>query len=348
MASTSSSRAPWSDWDRIFLGSETADQLLGTAGDDIMYGFGGNDGFWGYKGADYIVGGSGHDIVYYNASSTGVHVDLRSGKGYYGDAAGDILAEIEGVTGSRFDDTLIGGNGIANSPSGTYVLDGGVGNDKIYATPGMSTMLMGGSGIDYLQGNTADDRFYVDNAQDQVIDWTIGDGDTVFTTASFTLQPGQHLETIIATAYANLKIQGNEFSNTLVVDGNNQTLDGGAGSDMLESYYKSYGTIFQFTTGLSAFNVDTIPFFETKQTGMNDKIALARNVFLGCTGDSRGLSEDQFETGFQAEDSEDRIIYNPNTGALFYDRDGTGSMAAVKFAQLQTGLGLSGGDFILI
>src|SRR5690349_17115370 len=99
MASTSSSRAPWSDWDRIFLGSETADQLVGTAGDDIMYGFGGNDGFWGYKGADHIVGGNGHDIVYYNASSTGVHVDLRSGKGYYGDAAGDILAEIEGVTG---------------------------------------------------------------------------------------------------------------------------------------------------------------------------------------------------------------------------------------------------------
>ncbi|WP_201864542.1 hypothetical protein [Microvirga soli] len=45
---------------------------------------------------------------------------------------------------------------------------------------------------------------------------------------------------------------------------------------------------------------------------------------------------------------ENKIIYNSATGDLFYDADGTGSIAQVKFATVSKGLALSANDFMLI
>ena len=56
------------------------------------------------------------------------------------------------------------------------------------------------------------------------------------------------------------------------------------------------------------------------------------------------LASDAFYSGSAAHDSTDRIIYNPRTGALSYDADGTGSAAPVQFA---TGLTVTAGDFIV-
>ena len=46
-----------------------------------------------------------------------------------------------------------------------------------------------------------------------------------------------------------------------------------------------------------------------------------------------------------AADADDRIIYDPTTGALYYDPDGNGGGAAVQFATLAPGLALENDNF---
>ena len=46
-----------------------------------------------------------------------------------------------------------------------------------------------------------------------------------------------------------------------------------------------------------------------------------------------------------AGDASDRIIHETDTGKLFYDGDGFGTAAAVRFATLSAGLLLTAADF---
>ena len=47
-------------------------------------------------------------------------------------------------------------------------------------------------------------------------------------------------------------------------------------------------------------------------------------------------------------DSNDFIVYNTVTGALLYDADGNGAVAAVQIATLAGGLALTNADFVVI
>jgi serralysin len=42
-----------------------------------------------------------------------------------------------------------------------------------------------------------------------------------------------------------------------------------------------------------------------------------------------------------------RIVYNPTSGVLFYDSDGSGPAAPVRFARLPAGLALTSNDFLV-
>lgn len=59
---------------------------------------------------------------------------------------------------------------------------------------------------------------------------------------------------------------------------------------------------------------------------------------MGIVGTSSGvaLASWKFAAGTQAADAGDRIIYDAGTGSLFYDADGTGAGAQVRFAVLGT------------
>ncbi len=50
----------------------------------------------------------------------------------------------------------------------------------------------------------------------------------------------------------------------------------------------------------------------------------------------------------RALDALDRILYETDTGALWYDRDGTGAAAAVRFAWVTPELALTAADFLVI
>src|SRR5262245_15256844 len=104
--------------------TEGDDTIFGLGGDDWIYGRDGNDFLQGGEGADLLFGGDDIDTANYGDSPVGVYVDLQTGKGQGGTAEGDLLYSIENVTGSWWNDHLIGN--LADN-----VLSGWVGNDDL-------------------------------------------------------------------------------------------------------------------------------------------------------------------------------------------------------------------------
>jgi serralysin len=59
------------------------------------------------------------------------------------------------------------------------------------------------------------------------------------------------------------------------------------------------------------------------------------------------LAAEAFRLGSTAQDSDDRILFDPATGRLFYDADGAGGAGAVLFARLAKGLAPGAADFVV-
>ncbi|MAP95645.1 MAG: hypothetical protein CMK07_11905 [Ponticaulis sp.] len=129
------------------------------AGDDLIKSGTGDDMIIGGAGADEMWGGAGVDTASYEGSADGVRVSLNAGRGWYGDAQGDALHEIENLIGSDRKDTLIGSS-LANQLEGGNaddVLNGLSGDDTIFGGNGADNIL-GGSGNDYISGDRHQDK----------------------------------------------------------------------------------------------------------------------------------------------------------------------------------------------
>jgi Ca2+-binding RTX toxin-like protein len=74
---------------------------------------------------------------------------------------------------------------------------------------------------------------------------------------------------------------------------------------------------------------------------------LDRSIFNGIDADGT-LGEGVFHTGAASADGGDRVIYDPVTGKIFYDADGSGAVAAVLFAQVNAGTLLTHSDFTAV
>ncbi|MEO1198391.1 MAG: NosD domain-containing protein [Pseudomonadota bacterium] len=177
----------------LLQGYNLADVLDGGEGNDDLRGGGADDLLIGGAGADLMNGGLGIDTADYSGSSAPVTVRLwNNGAQSGGDAAGDILTDIENligsdaVSGNPKDDDLRGKNGVASKIEGlagndllqSYdqadVLDGGDGNDDLRAG-GDADKLIGGAGNDLLSGggtDAAEDTFVFTDAHGEGGDWT--------------------------------------------------------------------------------------------------------------------------------------------------------------------------------
>jgi Ca2+-binding RTX toxin-like protein len=126
-----------------------------------------------------------------------------------------------------------------------------------------------------------------------------------------------------------------------IIDGGNGSdyLYGGLGVDVLTG--DAGNDVFVFNSALSG-GIDRVTDF----VHGSDTFRLENSVFtaLGAAGD---LPSWTFYSGSAAHDATDRIIYNPATGALTYDADGTGSVAPVQFGTLVPGLTVTASDFLI-
>jgi serralysin len=100
---------------------------------------------------------------------------------------------------------------------------------------------------------------------------------------------------------------------------------------------------FRFNLSPGENNIDTITDFIS---GV-DIIELDDSVFANL-GSTEVLTADAFYVGVSAHDSTDRIVYDQKAGALYYDVDGSGSDAAVQFAQLDKHVTVAYSDFHII
>jgi hypothetical protein len=123
----------------------------------------------------------------------------------------------------------------------------------------------------------------------------------------------------------------------------NDQLNGGAGNDYLKGGADKDSFVFSNAlTNASTSNVDRIVDFSVK----DDTIRLENKVFKGLKAGK--LPGSKFCIGPQAKDASDRIVYDKATGDLFYDPDGTGAAAQVKFAVLTSHPKLTAADFFII
>jgi Ca2+-binding RTX toxin-like protein len=162
------------------IGTAVEDRLLGNDADNIFYGMEDNDILSGREGADILSGGigadqldggSGSDIASYYTGISGVAVNLTTGTASGGDAAGDTLTSIEGLSGSNLGNDSLAGNAGAN------VLRGWGGDDALTGAGGKDT-LIGGAGADrFIYGSVFDSA--VGANADVIADFSHGQGDRI-------------------------------------------------------------------------------------------------------------------------------------------------------------------------
>ena len=141
-------------------GNAAANFLRGGGGNDLLSGKAGNDTLAGGTGTDILSGGLGFDTVSYASASSGVSLDLNSGRGTRGEAYGDKFSSIEAVTGSALRDILFG-------RSYADTISGGAGDDLIWGRGGADT-LTGGAGADVFRYMTASE------GGDLIVDFSAG------------------------------------------------------------------------------------------------------------------------------------------------------------------------------
>ncbi|EME70698.1 calcium binding hemolysin protein, partial [Paramagnetospirillum caucaseum] len=139
----------------ILTGDAGANRLSGAAGNDTLSGGAGDDILAGGAGSDRLTGGDGADTADYSASAAAVNVDLtRATAQSGGDAAGDILAGIENLTGGVGNDLLTGDGG-ANTLTGgggSDTLNGGGGDDLLVFRASDFPAGSGGTLADFVYG----------------------------------------------------------------------------------------------------------------------------------------------------------------------------------------------------
>jgi Ca2+-binding RTX toxin-like protein len=320
-------------------GTAGNDSLKGTSGNETINGFGGNDTINGAGGSDSLDGGTGNDSI------VGGVFDPQMAEG------GDILVGGDG------DDTL---NGINHRMWAADVnvdtLDGGIGNDVFWVDNGADVLKDAGG---------TDDTVHAANTP-----WTLGADfeNLVLHTDEFEFDVG------IGNDHANHmritwagRLEGMGGNDTLVggpggtsdelfggdgndfIDGNFAGLaDGGAGDDTLIGAFNMTGG-----AGADDFDLDFVDFITDFASGTDTLIADG-NAFenVGASGrfaDGDGRFRFHEAAGAnEAQDADDRFIYNLTTGELHYDEDGTGPTSGFFVGRLEGAPALDETDFEVV
>ena len=196
------------------IGGSAADSIDGGTGDDYLQ---------GGLGADTIDGGDGIDSVSYGDSAEAVNINLENGVLTGGTAAGDVLANVEKIFGSTFDDIMTGSTAAdyLSGGLGADTLSGGAGDDSLFGGTG-DDLLEGGAGADNLTGGTGSDT----------ASYAASDAAVSVNLAADTATGGHAEGDVIAMSVENLT--GSDYADSLTGDSQDNILTGGAGDDALD------------------------------------------------------------------------------------------------------------------
>jgi serralysin len=293
---------------------------------------------------------------------------FKAGTGYYVTIDAGALKDADGKSfsgiASKADLNFVTEKGVIRGTSQAETMSGSTKSDRLYGAGGNDSLigrdgndkLDGGSGADNMAGGRGDDTYTVSSSGDKVVEAEAQGTDTVLSSISYALT--SNVEKLTLTGTANINGTGNGLANTLTGNSGNNTLAGRAGNDTImggAGNDKLYGELgndvltggtgndrFVFDDAVSSSNVDTITDFSVA----DDTIVFDGAIFAALSAGA--LSDDDFAFSTDLDVASAHIVYNSSTGALFYDKDGTGSAADMKFVQLTTGLLLTAADFLVV
>ncbi|WP_052003222.1 calcium-binding protein [Microvirga sp. BSC39] len=148
-------------------------------------------------------------------------------------------------------------------------------------------------------------------------------------------------------------LHGEAGKDRLYGEAGHDRLFGGADNDWLSGGSGRDAFVFNAKLGTSKtdrkVNFDKISDFNVR----DDSMWLDNKIFVklgkkGSEANPAQLKNSFFKVGDKAQDSNDHVIYNKKTGVLSYDPDGSGSKAAIEFAQIQKNLKVTYRDFFVI
>lgn len=215
-------------------GSAAGDTLFGGAGADSLVGGDGSDLFIGGFGSDTMDGGAGADRTSYSDYTSAVLVNLTQGLATDDFGSIDMISSIETVTGSGFDDTLLGdiaanllsglsGNDFIRGEEGVDTLSGGFGDDT----------LNGGAGFDTLAGSFGFDTADYSDASSGV---SVNLFNGTATTGGAVDGSGNYVGGSLEDVLTNIEnINGSAFGDRLISGSQNANIGGGDGGDYISA-----------------------------------------------------------------------------------------------------------------
>jgi serralysin len=310
---------PWGATDRII----SIESIIGSVFKDSFIGGAKDDEFSGLRGADTFDGGAGKDTINYDddvwrGGKFGIVADLETSgsgnkiKGTVKDGFGntDTTLNIENVQGTRFDDVFKG------SSKGN-VFYGGEGKDSYDG---------GGNPVDSGESDRIQfNRTFTDReikgvsvdlarATGQVLNDGFGNKETAI-----------GIEGVVG-AWKNDILKGDSFNNLFAGADGKDVMTGRGGRD---EYV--WWDINHFGDGDSVTDFDAAA----------DKLSFQWRNFDGMTGNLSLVN------GTSATSAKGTFIFNTATDILSWDKDGTGSAAAVAVVKLAGVDTLSAANFEL-
>lgn len=331
-------------------GDGDSTDINGGAGNDYLTGSEGDDTIDGLSDADLMAGDLGNDYYYVDDKKDKIIESASEG-------TDTIESAIDLVLFGNVEKLILAGT--ADKGTGNALDNSIVGNELVNKLYGMAgdDMLDGSSGADKMYGGSGDDIYYVDDSKDKITEAKFGGDDTVYASVDI-LEWYTGTENLILvdttvqaigdgkdnTVHGNDSfnhIEGKGGDDTLYGEGGNDDIRGGTGNDTLEGGDGS--DVFVFDAALSATaNLDEITDFEDG----TDKLWLSKSVFGKL---AKGALSDNYFYEYagtpSAQDANDYLIFDTDTGTLYYDADGSGSGEAIAFVVLD---GITASDILII
>jgi Ca2+-binding RTX toxin-like protein len=320
-----------------------AADIVGTPGPDVLEGTPQADNIDGKGGADVMMGLFGNDTFVVDDVDDEV---LESA----GDGTDTVISTVTYTLPGDVENLSLVGGSLAINGTGNALANRLRGN----AGP---NVLDGLAGVDTMFGLGGDDTFFVDAVGDVVTEVLDAGTDTVRASVSYTLPLNVEKLVLTGTAAngtgntlantlfgnpANNRLTGLAGNDTLGAGGGNDRLIGGPGNDKITTG-NGQDTIDFDTAPDTATNQDQIVDFNPASDVMRLIGAAFPTVSTAGT-----LTAEQFRIGAVAASATHRILYDPGTGVLRYDADGSGPLASVRFARLVNLAAVTNADFVVV
>ncbi|MEH2299393.1 MAG: hypothetical protein V7K88_10265 [Nostoc sp.] len=350
------------------IGSGTSPILTGTAGTDTLFGTISNNIIDGKAGNDILTGNGGQDkFIIRSGDGNDIITDFSGVGGKSSNPAAAVIANVDtlqfigsGLTAQNLQLTENGNN--------LEVTFENVANNKVTlqnfklsnldnlpansSRPALGNILFDGQSsitdsFDVITANSTQTNIFNKNTVTFLND--LNNNIAGFDNSNDVIN-GQGGNDIINGNSGNDLLRGGSGDDILIGGEGNDTLVGGVGNDILVSGVGAdrflYNTDAAFA--LTAVGVDAIADFKHSQ---GDKIILDKTTFNAITSAAgTGFSNaSDFKITSSAGTSTAKIVYDPVSGQLFYNQNGsaTGFGSGGLFATLTGAPTLTASDFVL-